>query len=68
MTLKWRKFGRDIKERRQIEGLSVRDVAKRLKITPATISRADRGLPVSTETFLALSSYFLDTDPRVYIR
>jgi transcriptional regulator with XRE-family HTH domain len=68
MRLKWKRFGRDIKIRRRAAGLSIRDVAKAVKITPATVSRADRGLPVSAETMLILSSYLLDTDPRVYIK
>ena len=68
MRLKWRKFGRDIRDWREHEGHSVRDVAKIFKITPATISRADRGLPVSAQTFLILSSYYLDIDPRVYLK
>jgi transcriptional regulator with XRE-family HTH domain len=68
MRLNWKRFGKDVKEYRRIAGLSVRGLAKAVKITPATISRADRGLPVSAETFLILASYTLDTDPRVYIK
>lgn len=68
MKIKWRNFGQDIKYRREIEYLSVRDAAKRLKLASATFSRADRGLPVSAETFLTLTYYFLDTDPKAYLK
>lgn len=66
MSINWRKFGKAINAKREAEGLSIRDLAKRMKMTPATLSRADRGLHVSAENFLILSSYFLDDDPRSY--
>lgn len=68
MFIKWKKFGADIREKRKGAELSVRDLAKAYKISPATISRADRGLVVSAETFLILTSYFLDNDPRMYLK
>ena len=68
MAIKWKKFGADILAKREAAGSSVRDLAKQYKISHATISRADRGLPVSAESFLVLSSYFLDNDPRMYLK
>ena len=68
MTIKWKKFGSDILTKREAAGLSIRDLAKQYEISSATISRADRGLPVSAETFLVLASYFLDNDPRMYLK
>ena len=66
MPINWKKFGKDINRKRADQGMSIRDLAKQLKMTPATLSRADRGLHVSAENFLDLASYFLDTDPRLY--
>jgi transcriptional regulator with XRE-family HTH domain len=68
MKLNWKQFGKDIRSIRAAGDLSVRDVAKTYRISPATISRADRGLPVKAEYFLILVSYFLDKDPRVYLK
>jgi hypothetical protein len=68
MTIKWKEFGADVYEHRQACSLSVRDLGKKYDISHATVSRADRGLPVSAETFLILTSYFLDIDPRVYLK
>lgn len=68
MKIAWGKFGQDVLASRQAKGLSVRDMAKRAKVTHATFSRAERGLTVSAETFIILSSYMLDKDPRTYLR
>lgn len=68
MRIKWKKFGADVLAKRVEGNLSVRGLAKQYKISHATISRADRGLPVSAESFLILSSYFLDNDPRMYLK
>lgn len=66
--VKWAKFGADVHRMRSDAELTVRDMAKDYDISPATISRADRGLPVNTETFLVLAYYFLDSNPRAYLR
>jgi len=68
MRVDWKHFGKDLLAHRQKQAESVRETAKRAKVTHATFSRAERGLVVSAETFLILSSYVLDKDPRTYLR
>jgi transcriptional regulator with XRE-family HTH domain len=65
--IKWDKFGRDVLRQRDVANLSVRNMAKKCQVTHATLSRAERGLPISADSLLKISSYVLDKDPRLYL-
>ena len=67
MRVKLKRFGEAIREYRRVSGESLRDVARRQRLSHATISRAELGKPVNVETFLVLAK-MLDIDPRLYLR
>lgn len=65
--MNWERFGQDLLAWRTASQLSVRDAAKKVLITHATFSRAERGMIVSAENFCKILSYALDKHPRVYL-
>lgn len=67
MKIDWSRLGRAIVDIREICGISIRDLAKDLKISHSAISRVENGKPVSAGSFLSLCS-FVGTDPRNFAK
>lgn len=65
--VKWKAFGEMVYTCRWNTGLTIRELAADLKLSPATLSRADRGKVVSTETFLVICQHF-SLDPFLFLR
>lgn len=53
----WLKFGSQIKDMREGNGMSLREAAKLLDISPATIMRAEHGYSVDPDHFFTLLQF-----------
>ena len=63
----WEAFGRMIRKHRLAQNKGIRELARELGMSPATVLRADRGEPVSTEIFMTFCEFFLDTPPNQFL-
>jgi transcriptional regulator with XRE-family HTH domain len=56
--LHWRKFGRELKATRSLDGLGLREAARKSKINHSTFARAERGRPVEAAHFIYICRYW----------
>lgn len=56
--LRWRKFGRELKNFRTLDGLGMREAARKCKINHSTFTRPEKGMPVEAPHFLYLCRYW----------
>lgn len=61
-VLNWKEFGKGMKENRVELGLSIRAASKKIKISPATLLRLERGRTPDFNTFLTVCKW-LEIDP-----
>lgn len=64
----WEAFGRMIRKQREAQRKGIRELARELGMSPATVLRADRGEPVSTEIFMTFCEFFLDINPATLLK
>ena len=64
----WSKFGQMIRKTRLKNGTGIRALARELGMSPATVLRADRGEPVSTEIFMIFCEIYLDIAPGTLLK
>jgi len=63
--IQWRIFAIGIRAARILHKLSTRDAASLIRVSSATISRAEAGRPIRVESYLALCA-FVGTHPHHY--
>lgn len=72
MTFRWKEFGRTLRRAREAEGIGLRELARQLKISSATLSHIERGQPASGPMLVFLARWqnstcdlhqFLSRDP-----
>jgi DNA-binding XRE family transcriptional regulator len=65
--LRWKKFGRDLRQMRRDCDWSIREMARRIKINHSTYVRAEKGMTVEAAHFLRMC-YGCDLNPLDYVR
>lgn len=63
----WPQFARLIEARRSYLGATVRDAAREIGVSSATISRAQRGMACDANSFVAICAW-IGVDMRVVLR